>query len=528
MATTTNLEIKLEIISKPKVAFDVQGFEGREYISKPYQYLIYATTSETFAPDTVLNERVKLTVTTACGTWVTSGIVMNIEERDPTPTELRVLVFTLSPRFAITQLTGENRVFGPAKEMSVDEIIKQEIKGAAISVPDSYNLEKYPKRKYVVQYNESDFTFISRLAEHVGIFYFFKQEASGETIVFGDKNTAFPKVDFNDKTGLVSAKSGDADDKAGGDGKKAEKNPSISYSHPKDANLPRAVDEAAVLSFCARGQAVSKTVALRDYNEVTPKIVSGTKDAGTATGFLGTIRNFGEHFADDNGGTLLATVRAQELAASRVVFVGETDAPELRAGMIFEIKGHPSFNGEYLITSVQHSASRPAPTGFKALPGAGRAYRNTITCIDANVEFRPARVTPRPQAMGLHTAKVDGATWNGRAEIDGEGRYKVQMMFPDGTYGKAKGSDYFRQIQPYYGPNKTGLYFPLVAGTEVLLGYINGDIDRPIIIGAASNPDPDWDNLVNDGSNVYNRIKSQSGTMVEIFDGPAAATTTTT
>jgi type VI secretion system secreted protein VgrG len=492
MADSTNLRIEFEIVAKPDISLDVQGFEGTEQISKPFSFLVYAATSNKSDTDTLVGERAKLTVTTACGTLVASGIVFQIEEMDPTPQDMRVLKFCLNPRFSVTQLGVENRIYGPGQPVGVDDVIRQEIGRSQINIPVEYMLDPYPKRNYIVQYDESDFTFISRLCEHYGIFYYFKQENSGETVVFGDKNIAFPKVSFGSKT-------------------------SIYYSHPRDQNVGRKADESAVLSFRQSRNFSSKKIKLRDYNDTIPSIVTGEGDAGQSTAFHGTVVSFGEHFADDSGGADLAKVTAERVAAGHTIYFGETDAPQLRAGTIFTLDGHPTMNAEYLVVATSHSAYRPAPIGFNALPQAGRAYRNTIQCIRSNLSYRPSIVTKKPIAVGLHTAKIDGEAWNGRAEIDNQGRYKLQLMFADEAAARGRGSDFVRKVEPYVGPNQTGLHFPLVAGTEVIIGYINGDIDRPIVLGAVTNPS--MQNLVTSASNTYNRIKSQSGSLFEIYDG---------
>jgi type VI secretion system secreted protein VgrG len=126
--------------------------------------------------------------------------------------------------------------------------------------------------------------------------------------------------------------------------------------------------------------------------------------------------------------------------------------------------------------------------------------------------------TPVPVVAGVHVAKVDGDAWNGRAEIDSQGRYKLQLTFADEAGKKGRGSDYVRKIEPYVGPSQTGLHFPLVAGTEVLVGYMNGDIDRPVVFGAVHNPD--MKGVVTSDAHLFNRIKSQSGALLEIYDGP--------
>lgn len=493
MADDTNLSITLEIVSKPDVKLDVQGFEGAEYISQPFSYLVYATTSSDVDTATLVGERAKLKIKTACGESVTSGLCAQVEELDPTATDLRVFQFVLRPRFHATELAVENRIYGPGQPVGVDDVVKDEIGKAPINIPAEYNLDSYPKRHYVVQYNESDFAFISRLCEKSGIFYFFKQEDGGETIVFGDKNLAFPKVNFGSGSTIL-------------------------YSHQRDSSIPRKVDESAVLSFLQRRVMSTKAIKVRDYNETVPSVVIGDKQVGQGSGFVGNVVRFGGHFADDGEGAILAKIRAEQVGTNQTIYIAKTDAPEIRAGMIFELQGHPRYDGEYLVVAAEHSAFRPAPLGFNALPQNGRAYANTVHCIKSDVPYRPALVTPVPVVAGVHTAKVDGEAWNGRAEIDNHGRYKLQLTFADDASPKGRGSDFVRKVEPYVGPSQTGLHFPLVAGTEVLVSYMNGDIDRPIVLGAVHNPDQK--HVVTSDAHMFNRIKSQSGALVEIYDGP--------
>ncbi|MES5486690.1 type VI secretion system tip protein TssI/VgrG [Bradyrhizobium sp. INPA03-11B] len=493
MNDSSNLSISLDIHSKPSIELDVQGFEGTECISLPFSYVIYATTSSDVDTGALIGECAKLTVKTACGRWMTSGLCAQVEELDPTVTGLRVLQFVLRPRFAVAELSVASRIYGPGQPMGVDDIIKEQLNTASISIPAEYNLDRYPKRSYVVQYNESDLSFISRLCERNGIFYFFKQEDGGETVVFGDKNLAFPSVRFGAW-------------------------PAIRYAHQRDRKVSRGVDESAVLSFRQRRVLSTKTITLRDYNETVPSVVSVDQQVGQGSGFLGKASRFGGHLTSEAEATTLARIRAEQVGASQTMYIALSDAPELRAGVIFKLRGHPRFDGKYLVVAADHSAYRPAPAGFRAFAQNGRAYQNMVHCIRSDVPYRPVAMTPAPLGAGLHTARVDGEAWNGRAEIDDQGRYKLQFTFAD-ELAKGHGSGYVRKLEPYAGPNQTGLQFPLVPGTEVLVGYMNGDIDRPLVIGAVHNPDMKAG--VTSDTHVFNRITSQSGTKIEICDGPA-------
>lgn len=493
MTSDSNLSIDLDISSKPNIDLDVEGFDGTECISLPFSYVIFATTSSDVDTASLIGERAKLSVKTASGRWLASGLCAQVEELDPTVTDLRVLQFVLRPRFAVAELSIASRIFGSGQPMGVDDIIKQQLNQVSIGVPAEYNLDRYPKRNYVVQYNESDLAFISRLCERNGIFYFFKQEDGGETVVFGDKNVAFPNIKFGDKSAIL-------------------------YAHQHERKPPRGVDEAAVRSFRQRRVLSTKTIALRDYNETVPSVVSVDMQVGQGSGFLGKASRFGGHFTNEAEATTLARIRAEQICAGQTMYIAHSDAPELRAGVIFQLQGHPRFDGEYLVVAADHSAHRPAPAGFRASAQNGRAYQNMVHCIRADVPYRPVAMTAVPLGVGLHTATVDGEAWNGRAEIDDQGRYKLQFTFAD-ELAKGRGSDYVRKLEPYVGPNQTGLHCPLVPGTEVLVGYLNGDIDRPVVIGAVHNPD--MKGGVTSDTYLFNRLKSQSGASIEIYDGPA-------
>ncbi|WP_050631908.1 type VI secretion system Vgr family protein [Bradyrhizobium viridifuturi] len=493
MTNESNLNIDLDIRSKPDLELEVEGFEGTECISLPYSYVIHATTSSDVDTAVLIGERATLSVKTACGRWIASGLCAQVEELDATVTDRRVLQLILRPRLAVAELSIASRIYGPGQPMGVDDIIKQQLSRASISIPAEYNLDRYLKRNYVVQYNESDLTFVSRLCERNGIFYFFKQEDGDEAVVFGDKNLAFPRIQFGTKSAIL-------------------------YAHHHERNASRDVDEAAVWSFRQRRVLSTKTIALRDYNETVPSVVSVEEKVGRGSGFLGKAARFGGHFTNEADATMLARIRAEQIYAGQTMYIARSDAPGLRAGVIFEVQGHPRFDGEYLAIAADHSAYRPAPKGFRGSVQSGRAYQNIVHCIRADVPYRPVAMTPVPLGVGLHIATVDGEAWNGRAEIDDQGRYKLQFVFAE-ELAKGRGSDYVRKLEPYVGPNQTGLHCPLVPGTEVLVSYLNGDIDRPVVIGAVYNPDMKAG--VTSDTHLFNRLRSQSGASIEIYDGHA-------
>ncbi len=243
------------------------------------------------------------------------------------------------------------------------------------------------------------------------------------------------------------------------------------------------------------------------------------QQVGQGGGFLGKASRFGGHFANKAEAAAQARIRGEQVYAGQTMYIAHSDAPGLRAGVIFELEGHSRFDGEYLVIAANHSAYRQAPTGFAASGQNGRAYQNTVHCIRSDVAYRPVPMTPVPQGVGLHTATVDGEAWNGRPEIDDQGRYRLQFKFAD-ELAKGAGSGYVRKLEPYVGPNQTGLHCPLVPGTEVVVGYLNGDIDRPVVLGAVYNPD--MRGGINSDTHLFHRLKTQSGAASEIYDdGPS-------
>jgi len=120
--------------------------------------------------------------------------------------------------------------------------------------------------------------------------------------------------------------------------------------------------------------------------------------------------------------------------------------------------------------------------------GGSMNYKNTFDCIPADVVFRPLRRTEWPSIHGFVNATIDGAGSNQYAEIDDHGRYKVKLPFDLSDKKDGKASRYIRMMQPYAGGGM-GMHFPLHKGTEVALGFVDGDPDRPIILGALVNPE---------------------------------------
>lgn len=469
----------------------VETVEGREAISRPYSFEATFRARDAIDPRDVIGESVRLSVRTEAGEMPVCGVAVAFRAEDPLGDQGHVYAIEIAPRLAMLDLTRQNQVYGSGQTVSVKDLIAREMQAGLAdhhghgAIPHELHLHAtYRERDFLVQYEETDLAFLSRWCEASGIFYFFRQDGEDETVVFGDSNVAFAQVD------------------------------ALPYRHGHEA-LVTARPAVTAFGFTARPTAAA--VILRDYNPAKPALPLRSR-AEVAGGTAGTVIAYGQHFLEPEEGDHLARVRAEEIACRGQVFRGRSNVPWLRPGVFFNLTGHPSLDDHYLVTAVTHAVATPAPVGFggPAVP-EGRPYGNAFEAIPLAVPFRPERRTPRPVAAGLFTAFIDGEADGTRAEIDAEGRYKVRLRYDEGSPSSGKASEFIRKAEPYAGPSDTGMHFPLLKGTEVLLACVNGDIDRPVIVGAV--PNPHTPNVVGQRNHTMNRFRSPSGTLFEMNDG---------
>jgi type VI secretion system secreted protein VgrG len=356
---------------------------------------------------------------------------------------------TLGPRLALAADTRRSRVF---QELDVAGIARLVLGELRLVEGEDFELalsKSYPVSEYTVQYQESDLAFLERQLEHHGIFYFFTQTEARERLVIADSNAAFAPT---------------------------EDHPQIDYTPGEAAALP------GVTSLTYELTPRPAVVVLREYNWRTPSVALQSEapaDARTGRGFL---NEYGQHFKNPAEGAALAAARAEELVVSRQVFEGSCRVASLAPGHHFELVGHPlaDLDQAYVVTSVEHELS-------SAVEGAGsQGLLKRFRAIPLTVPFRPARTAPKPRIDGIMHALVDGDVPGTAAPIDERGRYKV--LFPFDLAGRPGGraSRWVRLGQPSSGPGY-GIHFPLHIGVEVIVSHVDGDPDRPVILGSPPN-----------------------------------------
>lgn len=469
--------------------FEVVRFRGTEGISKLYEIEI-TLVSENPEIDlaAVLRNPATLTLLRDEGDpRLIHGIPSQFEQLHEDAE--RVFYKTvLVPRLWHADLYRENQLF---LDKTVPDIIEEILRQSGLTTND-YELRlttTYPRWEYICQYGETDFDFISRWMEREGIYHYFEQTEEFEKLIITDNPSSHENIPDTS---------------------------TIEYHPPSSL---RAREEEIVRDLICRQKMLPRRVILRDYNYRRPNLELRGEAEVDPQG-RGDVYIYGEHFKTPEEGNALAGIRAEEILCRKSVFSGESTVPNLCPGFVFELAEHyrDTYNQRFLITEVEHEGNQVG-----ALFGQDQGvvegdteltYVNRFACIPADLQYRPERTTPRPRFFGTMNAKVD-ATDGQYAEIDEEGRYKVRLFFDQSDRGAGKASRWVRMAQPYAGADY-GMHFPLHGNTEVLLTFVNGDPDRPVIAGSV--PNPDTASPVNSNTNTLCMIKTGGGNQIHTED----------
>lgn len=446
--------------------FAVVSFKGFEGISKPYEFnIMLVSDNADIDLSEVLQFPAKITFHREEGGDVDyNGILDQFEQLH----EFEGYVFYrahLVPKLWWLSLTHHNQVI---LNKTVPDFIEDILKDGGLTTMDfEFKLQNsYPEIDYVCQYDESHFNFISRWLESEGIYYYFEQTDNSEKVIFTD--TKISHTDLPQEANLF-------------------------YSPPSGLDTLHRTE--TIKSFTCRQRQLPQKVLLKDYNYERPSLeISGS--ANVDENGRGESYIYGEHFPTTEEGNRLAALRAEEFLCHKTEFFGESTVPFIEPGYTFNLEDHfrESFNRKYLITELSHEGTQ---TGF-LISGIRNGlsemeekvyFLNQFTAIPSDVQFRPKLLATKPPISGTLHARIDAEGSGTYAELDDQGRYKVRLPFDmNSEHGDGKASSFLRMMQPYTGSDH-GMHFPLHKGTEVLLTFINGDPDRPVIAGAIPNPE---------------------------------------
>ena len=318
----------------------------------------------------------------------------------------------------------------------------------------------YPVREYCVQYRESDFNFISRLMEQYGIFYFFEHQNGVHTMVLADSNGEFKPCPSQSR---------------------------IRYQTTHDATI---AEEDVVTAWTNEQAMRPAKYSLMDFNFETPGVnlqVNVNSALPPPGGMPFEVYDYPGEYNVLDVGEALATVRMQEEEAQTVTVDGASTCRTFVTGATFELYEHPrdDQNETFVLTSIQHIATEG--TYESGDVASGFSYSNQFSALPVDVSFRAPRVTPKPVVQGMQTAVVCGV---GGEEIyvDNYGRIKVQFHWDRINHRDENSSCWIRVAQNWAGKRWGVVFLPRI-GQEVVVGFLEGDPDQPIVTGCVYNGD---------------------------------------
>ena len=392
------------------------------------------------------------------GPLLVHGVVANVEQRGFSK-DWSTYHVVLVPRAWALTLTFRSRIF---QQMTVPDVIERVLDEGGLGASD-YRLEltgQYAVREFIAQFQETDWDFLSRWMERLGIFYYFEPGDGREVLVLRDDSAGCPPIGIS---GPVTF-------------------------HADTGALTDTAGAATVRSMSYREQVGTGRVVLNDYNYRSPH-TNLMAEAEANRDMPGVLYEYGTHHKDPGEGARLARVRGEELEARRRVLSGGGNVLAFRAGHTFEFEpgdGHRAdLRARWLLTGVEHHGSQES--GLSPTPGyeGGARYSNAFHAIPAATPYRPPRRTPvpRPSIMTAVTETAGGEY----AHIDDEGRYRARIHWDLGDASEAEASKWVRMKQPYAGADY-GHHFPNHAGAEMLVAFVNGDPDRPLALGTVPHP----------------------------------------
>lgn len=364
------------------------------------------------------------------------------------------------PWFWFLTQNEDCRIF---QDKSVPDIISTIFEEFAF---DDYKMElneNYPTLEYCTQYNETSFDFISRLLERDGIYYYFRHDESEESrhiLVFTDNKSGNPK--------LVPS--------------------TIPFHHSG-----RAGSSDAIRKLLSDQQLRTRKTTLADWDYHTPSALSENTPTLLDIGAdIGTERyryygGFDSQRSSPSGRNLTRILMESD-EASHHIYSGESQIRELIPGYVFDLEDHPrdAFNRSYMVLGVQHRGNNNLLGNFD-----GAKYRNTFTLSPNEHTYRPPQLTPRGLVRGPQTATVVGAPGN-EIYADNMGRIKVRFPWDRKVSQRRtntpddKASCWVRVAQLWAG-NGYGTVFTPRVGMEVVVDFLEGNPDRPLVVGCVYN-----------------------------------------
>ncbi|MBX3269844.1 MAG: type VI secretion system tip protein VgrG [Sandaracinaceae bacterium] len=392
------------------------------------------------------------------------GIVRHVRESEDAHNAQQNVLVEIVPALHLLSLRRDTRIFQNETVPDILEAVLSEgLSPYGRSIDKSKLEETYEPREYCVQYQESDLDFVERLMQEEGISYTFTHEGEQEVMHLRDANGQMPELSSG---ALV----------------------------PFASHNQHIVDIEPVHRFRLRHRSTITSVVTRDWDWTRAGDMT-VEDEERGADPAGTDRESYEHGegrsltiggyagtaygAEDSGRQ--KRIRREAHVRDAIVGYGSGSVIQFAPGTVFELAGHEvaGCDGRYLITSVQHLSTPPPDAATQAT--TPEPYHNRFECIPIATTHRPARRTPKPTIASIQTALVTGPSGE-EIHVDEHGRIKVQFFWDRQNPADETSSCWVRCEQPWAGASWGFWYVPRI-GMEVVVHFVDGDPDRPLVSG---------------------------------------------
>jgi len=450
-----------------RASLDVRAFEWDERIDRPFQAMVDIVSGERdLELDTLLGVRAALTIA-RCGhgSRTVRGVITQVEYVATRNEQLFARVL-MESTWALLRLSRRRRIFA---DNTVLEVIKNVAAPTLSAYGGALDLSRlrgvYPPRDYCVQYDETDLAFVLRLLAADGISMLCAEDGEQEVVVLLDDEATLPDL---------------GDDLLGGSSSAPQLVPLI--SERADRATRQSVQH---LSPEHRVRTLRISARARDWKTPGGTVLEHVVDDGPGRDRWGERREHHPGRLDEGTGSsgqpTDETPRwskrvAKESHAERTRSAAASNIVGLAAGAVFELTGHPQLDADrrHAVLHVLHRGDFPV---VEVGPQSGAAsYTNSFVCVPAGLPVRPALAT-RPNVRGPQTAVVVGPLGE-EIHTDALGRVRVRFHWDD----KEGSSCWLRVAQSWAGPGYGTLFIPRV-GMEVVVSFLDGDPDRPLVTG---------------------------------------------
>lgn len=356
------------------------------------------------------------------------------------------------------------------QNMTVPEILKQVFDDLGFKDHRASLSRTYTKWDYCTQYHETYLNFVMRLMEEEGIFFFFKHEDGKHTLIMADSPSAYQDVPGTTTIPFTT----EIDDPFG-----------------QTVTAWQVEQEVRTGVYTLRDHHFEIPKKTLECDEVTISKLTASRSRSMYDypgSFAKKFNKPTERISDvEPEGRAIVKLRMEEEETPGAISQGASNCAHFTSGFCFTLKNHPAdVNARYVFSTVRHSAVQtPAYISGKTVGTGG--YTNSFACLDAQTRFRPPRVTQKPTMLGPQTAVVVGKSGE-EIWTDIYGRVKVQFFWDRDGKEDENSSCWVRVAQVWAGQQWGAMHIPRI-GQEVIVDFLYGDPDEPIIVGRVYNID---------------------------------------